>query len=187
MADAQRVGAERHRSTSTGRPARSFAATAFPAAEGRVGPGQPSGVARRPLSWGLAHTRQLAAPPRPRPRPGRTGRRSRVPSLLQTCGVPSPAGSLPAAPLSQSLCLFPCLVSPLSHLVFVGLFHQTLFPPRKCAGPATHHSRPGLANELGPPPPLHLAKAKMDAQFALFMSFLCVPGMCFCITYVKFC
>ena len=36
-------------------------------------------------------------------------------------------------------------------------------------------------------PTLHLARAKMDAQFALFMSFLCVPLMCFYITYVKFC
>lgn len=36
-------------------------------------------------------------------------------------------------------------------------------------------------------PVCHLAGLKMDAQFALFMSFLCVLLMCFCITYVKFC
>ena len=44
--------------------------------------------------------------------------------------------------------------------------------------------RPRLAN-CGPV--CHLAGLKMDAQFALFMSFLCVLLMCFCITYVKFC
>ena len=44
--------------------------------------------------------------------------------------------------------------------------------------------RPRLAN-CGPV--CHLAGLKMDAQFALFMSFLWVLLMCFCITYVKFC